>query len=58
MNSILLFISTFAAAIILTEGKYLLVEVDGPGVDGPAPAGKSPYTHYLTYHSMIPFLPV
>merc|ERR1712203_914553 len=41
MNSILLFISTFTAAVILTEGKYLLVEVDGPGEDGPEPAGKT-----------------
>merc|ERR1712203_575383 len=41
MNLILPFISTFAAAIILTKGKYLLVEVDGPGEDGPEPAGKT-----------------
>ena len=47
MNLILFFISTFAAAIILTEGKYLLVEVDGPGSEG-----KNPYTYYLTYHSV------
>ena len=47
MNSILLFISTFAAAVILAEGKYLLVKVDGP-----APAGKTPNTYYLAYYSM------
>ena len=30
MNSILLFIPTLAAAIILAEGRYLLVKVGGP----------------------------